>query len=119
MEKNIEKTKNLKYKFPSQAATRKKPRFLYIRYADDWVFFTNLSFENPVFLRNTGGPVTEIKRDLGSFLKTELGLTLSDEKTKITNLHKEYAKFLGFRIRNLQNASPLTTFTARPSRGAP
>ena len=102
VKKDIERKKSLKYKFPSQAATRKKPRFLYIRYADDWVFFTNLSAERAL----------EIKKDLGSFLKTELGLTLSEEKTKITNLHKEYAKFLGFRIRNSQNLSPLTTFTA-------
>jgi len=41
-----------------------------------------------------------------------LDLTLSEEKTKITDLHKDYAKFLGYRIKNCQRISPLTAFTA-------
>jgi Type II intron maturase len=41
----------------------------------------------------------EIKGRVGKFLKDELALTLSQEKTKITNARTQEAEFLGYRIR--------------------
>src|SRR5207245_8312791 len=41
----------------------------------------------------------EIKNRVGRFLKDKLALTLSQEKTKITNARMEEAEFLGYRIR--------------------
>ena len=54
-----------------------------------------------LLLRSRSGTKTLgklIKNKISSFLKTELGLTLSQSKTRITNLLREYAKFLGFTI---------------------
>jgi hypothetical protein len=41
----------------------------------------------------------EIKDRVGKFLKDKLALTLSQEKTRITNARTEEAEFLGYRIR--------------------
>lgn len=60
----------------------------YIRYADDWILFIDGT--------NTEA---EIARNLcKDFLLEKLKLTLSLEKTKITNFKKETVKFLGFEI---------------------
>jgi hypothetical protein len=40
----------------------------------------------------------EIKGKISNWLKTELGLELSEEKTKITNVRKDFVKFLGYKI---------------------
>lgn len=63
-------------------------RLCYVRYADDWVLFLNCSKERAI----------EIRDRIGRFLAEELGLTLSPEKTLITNAKKERVKFLGFTI---------------------
>jgi group II intron reverse transcriptase/maturase len=63
-------------------------RLRYIRYADD-------------ILLGFIGPVTEaeeIKARLTAFLRTELTLTLSAEKTLITHAHTGKARFLGYEI---------------------
>jgi group II intron reverse transcriptase/maturase len=64
-------------------------RIRYVRYADDWLIGV------------IGGRelAEEIKNRVGEFLKDELALTLSQEKTKITNARMEEAEFLGYRIR--------------------
>lgn len=64
-------------------------RIKYVRYADDWVIGVSGSKE----LANN------IKTRVGEFLKNELNLSLSQEKTTITNAKNEDAKFLGFLIR--------------------
>lgn len=63
-------------------------RYSYIRYADDWVFFSNCSKER----------IEEIKTMIAEFLGKELALTLSEKKTKITNVKKDKVKFLGFTL---------------------
>lgn len=66
--------------------------FTYVRYADEWIFLTN-SNENIAL---------EIKNKIANFLLSELGLTLSESKTKINNISKrtsQPAKFLGFALR--------------------
>jgi len=63
-------------------------RFIYIRYADDWILFTNTKRDI----------VLEIKEKCFKWLMEELGFQLDHNKTRITNLDKEKAKFVGFTI---------------------
>ena len=63
-------------------------RLKYVRYADD-------------FLLGRIGPMTEaqeIKERIATFLRTELQLTLSAEKTLITHANTGKARFLGYEI---------------------
>ncbi len=64
-------------------------RVRYVRYADDWV----VGIIGPKRLAE------EIKEKVRQFLKATLNLTLSEEKTVITNARTSDAKFLGYRIR--------------------
>nr|AXC47308.1 hypothetical reverse transcriptase [Pediastrum duplex] len=71
------------------ATSRKKIRYTYHRYADDWVIFTNANKER----------LMEWKQQFAQWIKTELELTLSPEKTKITDLNLgHYVKFLGYQM---------------------
>jgi len=63
-------------------------RIRYVRYADDWV----------IGIIGSHKLAKEIKERVRQFLKSHLNLTLSDEKTAITNARKDEAKFLGYRI---------------------
>jgi hypothetical protein len=72
-------------KFPS--LDPKDPNFVrvrYVRYADDWV----VGVTGPKRLAE------EIKEKVRQFLKAKLDLTLSEEKTVITNARMSDAKFL-------------------------
>ena len=64
-------------------------RVKYCRYADDWL----IGLIGPHRLAE------EIKERVGQFLKSKLNLTLSVEKTRITQARSEEAAFLGYRIR--------------------
>jgi len=57
------------------------------RYADDWI----------LVIRGTKAQAQDIKEACKTFLRDELGLELSDEKTKITHIEDGF-EFLGFRI---------------------
>ncbi len=59
--------------------------FVYVRYADDWVILCN----------GTRAQVEEMKGEVNDFLQSELNLTLSLEKTKITHITEGF-KFLGY-----------------------
>ena len=77
-------------------------RIFYVRYADDWI----IGLVGPKSL------AIEIKDLVKEFLSRELKLELSMEKTKITNIGSEYAKFLGHYIKvqtNSQNISSRRT----------
>nr|QUS63590.1 rt-like putative protein [Haslea silbo] len=63
-------------------------RIAYVRYADDFI----------IFVWGTKNDCLEIKKLLKNFLKGDLDLALSDEKSRITFLKKEKANFLGFQI---------------------
>ncbi len=79
--------KTLPSKDPDQPDYR---RLRYVRYADD-------------FLLGFAGPrreAEEIKRDIGAWLRDNLKLTLSDEKTLITHATTQAARFLGYEIVN-------------------
>ena len=77
---------NLTY---SQRQTRRrqgKGNVLYVRYADDFVVLCN----------GTKAEAQAIKQELGEFLST-LGLTLSEDKTKVTHITEGF-DFLGYRV---------------------
>ncbi len=68
-------------------------RLKYIRYADDF----GLAFTGPK------SEAEEIKRAVSTFLREELGLKLSEEKTLITHARSQAARFLGYEITTLQS----------------
>ena len=59
---------------------------LYVRYADDFVILCNGTKER----------ATQVKEEIGGILKT-MGLTLSEDKTKITHITEGFT-FLGYEI---------------------
>ena len=63
-------------------------RYSYTRYADDWIFLTNASLEF----------TQEIQKIFSDWIQNNLKLELSLEKTRITDLEIEKAKFLGFQL---------------------
>ena len=63
-------------------------KIAYIRYVDDFI----------IFVWGTKNDCLEIKNIICNFLKSNLDLNLSKEKTLITHLKKNKAKFLGFEI---------------------
>lgn len=71
-------------------------RLAYVRYADDFI----------IFVWGTMNDCLEIKKQVKIFLKGELDLDLSHEKSRITYLKKEKASFLGFQIWQSPNKIP-------------
>lgn len=69
---------------------KKLIRFIYVRYADDWIFLTNMKRKI----------LEKIKKTISIFLEKILYVKLSDEKTLITNIKTNPAHFLGFEIRS-------------------
>lgn len=83
----------LQRKVPTYKTSRQTIRFYYIRYADDWILFTNASLEQ----------VNQFKEIFTIWLQENLKLSLSPNKTKITDLIKESGTFLGFQFRYARN----------------
>ncbi len=63
-----------------------KGNYLYVRYADDWVVLCNGSKADALAM----------KEELGGIL-SEMGLTLSEEKTKLTHRREGFI-FLGYKV---------------------
>ena len=63
-------------------------RLSYVRYADDWVIGVRGSYEDTL----------ELLKKVREFCRTTLKLDVSEKKTKITNLNKEKAVFLGTNV---------------------
>lgn len=72
----------------SKLQERFKPSLIYIRYVDNWI----------LFVRGTKEMAEKAKEIAGKFLQEELNFQLSLEKTKITDLYNNKAKFLGYEI---------------------
>jgi len=70
-----------------------KPAYL-IRYADDWVLITD-----------TKSNAEKWKKRIAKYLNVKLKLTLSEEKTLITNVRKKPIHFLGFTFKAVQGKS--------------
>jgi hypothetical protein len=86
---------------PSILVEKRPIRIVYSRYADDFIILTNA---------NTNLTIC-IKKRLAKFLEKSLKLKLSEEKTKITNIKTDYAKFLGFVLYTYEHQK----FTVDPS----
>jgi group II intron reverse transcriptase/maturase len=84
-ELNQRKSQGLRWSDPIDNEYR---RFRFVRYADDFIIG---------FVGNKQEAET-IKEEIRTFLKEELSLTLSDEKTKITNATNGKARFLSYDI---------------------
>jgi len=65
-----------------------------VRYADDFVVTCKTEAE-----------AKNIKKEIAEMLHKEIGLTLNDEKTTITNIHQGF-NFLGFNLRKYREKSP-------------
>ena len=63
-------------------------KIAYVRYVDDFI----------IFVWGTKNDCLDITELVGKFLKSQLALDLSKEKTKITYLKKDKAEFLGFQL---------------------
>ena len=73
-------------KIPSIDKSKRPISFTYVRYADDFII-----------LSNAKKPLAEtLKKEIGNWLKVNLMLELSEEKTKITDITINHAHFLGF-----------------------
>jgi len=81
-----------------------KGNYVYIRYADDFVVLSNGRREE----------VESMKEELYNFLKQELKLNLSKEKTKVTHLNDGF-KFLGFWIQRKIGSKRMGTQILIPS----
>ena len=84
-------------------------RLHYCRYADD----TLLGFTGPK------AEAEEIKQRLAAFLRDELKLELSPDKTLITHARTGAARFLGYEITVLHNDRKVTAGTAGQRNGQP
>ena len=80
-------------------------RLKYVRYADDFI----LGFVG------THAEAQEIKDALGQFLSESLHLTLSEEKTLITQARKEKALFLGYHLNTHHENTKLNRETSSKS----
>ena len=82
-----------------------KPAYL-VRYADDWILITD-----------TKAHAEKWKRRISTHLKTHLRLSLSEEKTNITNIREKPIHFLGFECKLVKGKSRTGYITrTRPDR---
>lgn len=86
--KQLKEAQKIKFQIPSYNFHEIRKKFIYIRYADDWI----LGFSGP--LRQA----QMLKEEIGDFLNITLKLQLSEEKTKITNIRHKPVDFLGYTI---------------------
>ena len=63
-------------------------KMVYVRYADDWI----------IGIRGSHQDTVEIMNKIKEYLRSELGLELSTEKTVITNIRTNKVLFLGVRF---------------------
>ena len=89
--REIKALRLLRAKIPSRVGIGMRLR--YVRYADDWI----------IGITGSKKVTMEIKNKIGIFLKESLGLDMSEEKTKITYLKQEEAKFLGTLISRIRS----------------
>lgn len=80
-------TLDLANKYTAQRKTKLKEMFI-VRYADDF----------KIFCRNYNDAV-KIRVAVEDWLKTRLNLEVSEDKTKIINLKKNYSEFLGIKLK--------------------
>lgn len=84
--KLLKEMQKIRARLPSDPGFR---RMYYVRYADDWI----------IAIRGTRTETIEVLKSIRGFLKDNLNLELSQEKTLITNPRTDLAVFLGTQIR--------------------
>lgn len=94
----------LNYNEKNRRRKRKQGNAFYVRYADDFVVAWNGTKEG----------AERLKAELTSFLRDELGLELSAEKTHITHVTQGY-DFLGFTVRRYESHTGRNDLIIRPS----
>ncbi len=105
----VKRLKRERRKMPSMILVYPAYRRLrYNRYADDFL----LGFVGPKKEAN------DIRQQISEFLKRELKLTLSAEKTLITHAGDEKAKFLGHEIKVMRNGDLISEDGRRTTNGA-
>jgi retron-type reverse transcriptase len=87
--KAIKKVKRNLLSTPAINKNRQFLRYHFCRYADDWILLGNFS----QLLAE------KIRTEISTWLDTELAAKLVIDKTKITDMRKEPAHFLGFELR--------------------
>lgn len=96
--KELKTARNLRSNIPSQKHTRIE--VAYVRYADDWMI--GVSGEKEI--------AQKLLYEVKSFFKESLNQKLHPENTKITDLRKDKARFLGYEI-FLPAKNPVTSTT--------
>lgn len=70
--------------------------FYFVRYADDFkIFCKDYDTARRLFIGSK------------MWLKERLGLEISEEKSKITNIRKNYTEFLGFKLKGVKNKNKI------------
>lgn len=101
--KEIKEVREERNTIPSRIRTGTRVR--YVRYADDWL----------IGIIGDKSLATQIKGMCKEYLINELKIELSDEKTKITNVSKDYVRFLGVDI--IRNTSEESKIVQRIVKG--
>lgn len=86
--KRLKEQQKLQFQIPSYDPKSIRKKFIYIRYADDWILGFSGSLKE----------AEEVKTKIKDFLQQELKLQLSEEKTQITNIRKSSVNFLGYTV---------------------
>lgn len=86
--KQLKEQQKIQFQIPSYNPKTLRKKFIYIRYADDWI----LGFSGSL------SEAEELKEKIKYFLLEKLKLQLSEEKTKITNIKKNSIDYLGYTI---------------------
>lgn len=107
--KQVKKTRHIAINLPGSNPNKAVLRFVYARYADDWIILGNF----PKRLAE------EIKKHAAEWLKSELNAQLAEDKTLITDIRNPNtpAHFLGFEIRCFRKkklAYKVSNFGGRP-----
>jgi retron-type reverse transcriptase len=95
--KLLRKMNHYALKIPTTHIDKIKLRFIYTRYADDFILLTNFNKQR----------LEKLKLHLKDWLEKNLNSELELNKTKITNIKKESAKFLGFELKMLDKVKTM------------
>jgi len=103
LDRYMERYTALSQREKTKRRQQNQANFTYIRYADDFVVLCN----------GTRTQAEEMREELYVFLKTNLRLELSKEKTRITHLNDGF-KFLGFWIQRAKGHNGMKTRVTIP-----
>jgi hypothetical protein len=106
LDKYMERYTALSTKEKTARRREGQANYAYVRYADDFVILSN----------GTRAQAEAMREEVREFLATELHLTLSMEKTKITHLNDGF-DFLGFRVQRAMGHNGMKTKVTISAKG--